>query len=152
MDSNNEDRNPVSDLSSSWIFWALLSALFAAATALLAKSGVESLDPDVATFARTIVVLFVLGGIIIADGQAFKAQQWSVKGLTYIFLSGVATSLSWLFYFRALKHGEVSRVAPIDKLSVVFVAVFSVIFLGEHLKPTSWVGVILIATGAVLSH
>jgi bacterial/archaeal transporter family protein len=140
----------LNDLSSSWIFWALLSAIFAAATAILAKSGVESLDPDVATFARTIIVLLVLGGIIVVNGQVFKTHQWSVRGLTFITLSGIATALSWLFYFRALKLGDVSRVAPIDKLSVVFVAVFSLTFLGEHLKPTSWMGIVLIALGAIL--
>ncbi|MFA6541163.1 MAG: EamA family transporter [Bacteroidota bacterium] len=137
-------------LSSSWIFWALLSAIFAAVTAILAKSGVDTLNPDIATFARTVVVLFVLGGIVVVNGQIFQSHQWSVKGLTFIALSGIATALSWFFYFRALKVGNVAQVAPIDKLSVVFVALLSVIFLGEQLKPTSWIGVLLIAVGAVL--
>ncbi|MBB4038983.1 transporter family protein [Microvirga flocculans] len=134
----------------SWPFWALLSAAFAALTAIFAKVGVEQIDADFATFLRTVVILLVLGGILVAT------RQWqplaSVSGRTYIFLvlSGLATGASWLCYFRALKLGDAARVAPIDKLSVVLVAVFGVIFLGEKLTMPNWIGIALIASGAVL--
>jgi transporter family protein len=135
---------------SSWIFWALLSALFAALTAILAKLGVERVNSDFATFVRTIVVAFALAGVLTLT------RQWqppgSVSARTYLFLalSGLATGASWLCYFRALKLGEAARVAPLDKLSVVLVAVFGVTFLGERLTAPNWAGVALIAAGAVL--
>jgi transporter family protein len=135
---------------SSWIFWALLSALFAALTAILAKLGVERVNSDYATFVRTIVVVFALAGILTLT------RQWqapgSVSPRTYLFLalSGLATGASWLCYFRALKLGEAARVAPLDKLSVVLVAVFGAMVLGERLSAPNWVGVALIAAGAVL--
>jgi bacterial/archaeal transporter family protein len=134
----------------SWQFWAFLSAAFAALTAIFAKVGIEQVNSDFATFIRTIVIVFVLGGILIGT------QQWqplsSVSGRTYGFLilSGIATGASWLCYFRALTLGDAARVAPIDKLSVVLVAVFGVVFLGERLSGTNWAGVVLIAAGAVL--
>jgi transporter family protein len=134
----------------SWQFWALLSAAFAALTAVFAKVGIEQINSDFATFIRTIVILFVVGGILIAS------RQWqplaSVSGRTYLFLilSGLATGASWLCYFRALKLGDAARVAPLDKLSVVLVALFSVLFLGEKLAMPNWIGIALIASGAVL--
>jgi transporter family protein len=134
----------------SWISWALLSALFAALTAIFAKIGVENVNSDLATFLRTIVILIVLGGILAARGlfQPFG----SISGRTYIFLtlSGLATGASWVCYFRALQLGDAARVAPIDKLSVVLVAVFGVAFLGEHLDLRNWFGVALIGAGAIL--
>jgi transporter family protein len=134
----------------SWQFWALLSASFAALTAIFAKVGVEQVNSDFATFVRTIVILLVLGAILAGTGQ--WQRPMSVSGRTYFFLllSGLATGGSWLCYFRALKIGDAARVAPIDKLSVVLVAVFGVFFLGERLSGTNWVGVALIAGGAVL--
>ena len=134
----------------SWPFWALLSALFAALTAIFAKVGIEQIDSDFATFIRTVVILIVLGGILIASGQWQPLP--SISGRTYLFLvlSGLATGASWLCYFRALKLGDAARVAPLDKLSVVFVAVLGVLFLGEKLSMPNWIGVALIASGALL--
>jgi transporter family protein len=135
---------------SSWQLWAVLSAVFAALTAIFAKIGIENINSDFATFIRTIVILMTLGFILIATGQ-FQAPG-SISGRTYLFLvlSGLATGGSWICYFRALKIGQAAQVAPIDKLSVVLVAIFGVIFLGERLTAPNWVGVALIAAGAVL--
>lgn len=134
----------------SWQIWALLSAAFAALTAIFAKVGVENVNSDFATFIRTVVILAAIGAVLVGTGQWQPLH--SVSGRTYIFLvlSGLATGASWLCYFRALKLGEASRVAPIDKLSVVFVAVFAFAFLGERLAALNWLGVALIAGGAVL--
>jgi len=134
----------------SWQLWALLSATFAALTAIFAKVGVEQVNSDFATFIRTIVILAVIAGILVGT------QQWqaldTISGRTYLFLilSGLATGGSWLCYFRALKLGSAAQVAPIDKLSVVLVAVFGVLFLGERLSGLNWAGVALIAAGAIL--
>jgi len=135
---------------SSWQFWAILSALFAALTAIFAKIGIENINSDFATFIRTVVILVTLAFILLATGQ-FQ-NPGSVSGRTYLFLllSGLATGASWICYFRALKIGEAAKVAPIDKLSVVLVAIFGVIFLGERLSTPNWLGVALIAVGAVL--
>lgn len=134
----------------SWVFWALLSAAFAALTAILAKIGIEHVNSDFATFVRTIVILLSAGLIVYVTGN--WQQPASIRGKTWIFLvlSGLATGASWVCYFRALKLGDAARVAPIDKLSVVFVSIFAVIFLGERLAPANWLGVVLIALGAVL--
>jgi transporter family protein len=135
---------------SSWQFWAVLSATFAALTAIFAKVGVESVNADFATFVRTIVILLVLAAILSATGEWQNPS--SISGRTYLFLalSGLATGASWICYFRALQLGDAARVAPIDKLSVVLVAVFGAIFLSEKLSPVNWLGVALIAGGAIL--
>ena len=135
---------------SSWQFWAILSALFAALTAIFAKIGVEQINSDLATFIRTIVVICLLAGILIATG-GFQNPD-SIPGRTWLFLvlSGLATGASWLCYFRALKIGQAAQVAPIDKLSVVLVAIFGAVFLGEKLALLNWIGVALIAAGAIL--
>lgn len=127
-----------------------MSAAFAALTAIFAKVGIETVNSDFATFIRTIIILVVLGAILAASGQF---QPWgSISGKTWLFLglSGLATGASWLCYFRALKIGNAAQVAPIDKLSVVLVAVFGAVFLGERLSGANWLGVALIAAGAVL--
>jgi transporter family protein len=137
-------------LLESWQFWAGLSAAFAALTAIFAKVGVENVNSDFATLVRTVVILIVTTGLVVA------LREWqppaSVSGRTYLFLvlSGLATGASWLCYFRALKIGDAARVAPIDKLSVVLVAVFGVAFLGERLTAMNWLGILLIGSGAVL--
>ncbi|CAH1660125.1 MAG: EamA family transporter [Chelatococcus sp.] len=133
-----------------WQFWALMSAAFAALTAILAKIGVSEVNSDYATFIRTIVILITVAALLGATGQ--WQQPGSVPGRTYVFLalSGLATGASWLCYFRALKLGDAARVAPLDKMSVVLVAVFGVLFLGEKLSGTNWLGVVMIAAGAVL--
>ncbi len=137
-------------LLGSWQLWALLSAAFAALTAIFAKVGVENVNSDYATLIRTVVILVVAAGIVFATGQ-FQPPG-SISGRTYLFLvlSGCATGASWLCYFRALKLGDASQVAPIDKLSVVLVAIFAVTFLGERLSALAWLGIVLIGGGAVL--
>ena len=134
----------------SWQFWALLSAVFAALTAIFAKVGVENVDSDLATFIRTITILLVIGAILTAREQWQGWGAISTRTFTFLILSGLATGASWLCYFRALKIGDAARVAPIDKLSVVLVALFGVLFLGERLSEWNWAGVALIAAGAVL--
>jgi transporter family protein len=134
----------------SWQLWALLAAVFAALTAIFAKVGVENVNSDFATFIRTIVILMTLSVILFATGQFQSPGAISARTYSFLVLSGLATGASWLCYFRALKLGEAAKVAPIDKLSVVLVAVFGVVFLGERLSGPNWLGVALIAVGAVL--
>ena len=134
----------------SWLFWALLSAIFAALTAIFAKVGIENVNSDFATFIRTIVILVAAGGIVLALGKWQSPGSISPKTWFFLLLSGCATAASWLCYFRALKLGEAGKVAPIDKLSVVLVAVFAFAFLGERYSPMNWVGIALISAGAVL--
>jgi transporter family protein len=138
------------NLTASWQFWALASAAFAAATAIFAKVGVENVNSDFATLIRTVVILLVLAAIVTASGQFQPLGSISSKTYLFLVLSGLATGASWLCYFRALKLGQAAQVAPIDKLSVVLVAVFGVIFLGERLSGTNWLGICLIAAGTVL--
>jgi transporter family protein len=134
----------------SWQFWAVLSAGFAALTAIFAKIGVENVNSDLATFIRTLVIVLVLAIILIASGQFQVPDQLSSRTILFLVLSGLATGASWLCYFRALKLGQASQVAPIDKLSVVLVALLGVAFLGERLSPVNWAGIVLIACGAIL--
>lgn len=135
---------------SSWQMWALLSAAFAALTAIFAKIGVANIDSDFATFVRTLVILGVTGALVAVSGQWRTAGAVPPRAWLFLVLSGLATGASWLCYFRALKLGDAARVAPIDKLSVVLVAVFGVLFLGERLGGANWLGIVLIAAGAVL--
>jgi len=138
------------NLTLTWPFWAVLSAAFAALTAIFAKVGIENVNSDFATFIRTIVILFAAGLMVVATGHWQSPSTISGKTWVFLVLSGCATGASWICYFRALKLGDAARVAPIDKLSVVFVALFAVLFLGEKLSLPNWLGVILIACGAVL--
>ena len=133
-----------------WIGWALLSALFAAATAILAKVGVAHVDSNLATAIRTTVVLVFAWAIAISLGKHGEIRQVDGRAWLFLTLSGLATGLSWLCYFRALQLGPASRVAPLDKLSVVLVMVFAVLFLGEKLSPAALVGGGLIAAGAAV--
>jgi transporter family protein len=139
-----------SSVFATWQLWAVLSAIFAALTAIFAKVGVANINSDLATFIRTCVILLTLALIIYATGQ-FQNPA-SIEPRTYLFLvlSGFATGASWLCYFRALKLGNASQVAPIDKLSVVLVAIFGALVLGEKLTLLNWLGVVLIALGALL--
>jgi len=130
--------------------WAVLSAVFAALTAIFAKVGVEDINPDLATFIRTAIVLASFAVLLFATGQFSAPGPISVKTWTFLVLSGLATGASWLCYFRALKLGPATLVAPIDKLSVVLVALFAFVFLGERPSATGWLGIALIAAGAVL--
>jgi len=139
-----------STLVSSWQLWAVLSAIFAALTAIFAKVGVENVASDLATWIRTVVVLMSLSVIVYATGQFQNPRE--ISGRTYLFLllSGLGTGGSWLCYFRALKLGNAGQVAPVDKMSVVLVAIFGALFLGEKLSALNWLGVAMIALGAVL--
>ena len=137
-------------MTNGWVFWALLSAAFAALTAIFGKIGVAGVNSDLATLIRTVVIFFTLGTIVLATGQWQSPSTISTKTWVFLTLSGLATGASWLAYFRALKLGDAARVAPVDKLSIVLVAIFGVIFLGEKLNLVNWFAVGLIATGAVM--
>ena len=137
-------------MAGEWVFWALLSAAFAAATAVLAKVGSEGIDPDLATLIRTAVVLVCLLVLVTALGKWKPAEPLSSRTVLLLVLSGLATGASWVCYFRALKAGEVSKVAPVDKLSVVLVAVFAAVFLRERLSPREWAGVGLVTAGVLM--
>ena len=136
----------------SWPFWAALASVFAAVTAVLAKLGVKGIDPDLATLLRTWVVALCLAALLLAFGrlQPGRLAELPRSSLLALVFSGLATGVSWICYVRALSLGPVARVAPIDKLSVVLVAVFGVVFLGERLEPTAWLGIALMGLGAVL--
>ncbi|OBZ95922.1 transporter [Pararhizobium polonicum] len=134
----------------SWQAWALLSAAFAALTAIFAKVGIENVNSDFATFIRTIVILLAIALMLVLTGNWQAPGTVSGKSWLFLVLSGLATGASWLCYFRALKMGNAAQVAPVDKLSVVLVAVFAVFFLGERLSPAHWAGVGMVACGAVL--
>jgi len=134
----------------SWQVWALLSATFAALTAIFAKAGVAHFNPDVATLIRTAVILVVLTVVVAATRQLPAITQASGRTYAFLVLSGLATGASWWCYFRALHVGDAARVAPLDKLSVVLVALFGVGFLGERLAPLNWLGIGLVAAGAWL--
>jgi bacterial/archaeal transporter family protein len=134
----------------SWLFWAFASAGFAALTAIFAKLGVAAVDPDLATFIRVVVITLILGLMLVATGRFAVPASLSARAIVFLVLSALATGASWLCYFRALKLGDAARVAPIDKLSVVMVALFATIFLGERLSGVNWAGIGLIALGAIL--
>ena len=133
-----------------WIVWALLSALFAAATAVLAKVGVAHVDSNLATAVRTTVVVVFAWGLALALGKHGELRELDRRTLLFLGLSGLGTGLSWICYFRALQLGPASRVAPVDKLSVVLVMIFAAVFLGEKLTPLAIVGGLLITAGAVV--
>lgn len=133
-----------------WTFWAILSAVFAALTAIFGKVGVTGIGADFAVFIRTVVILAALALILTARQEWQGIGGISGKSWLFLILSGLATGLSWVCYYRALQLGDASRVAPIDKLSVVLVAIFGVLFLGEKLSTTNWTGVALIGAGAIL--
>jgi transporter family protein len=133
-----------------WIYWALLSALFAGITAILAKIGVTGINSNLATAIRTTVILFFAWGIAIATTSLGAVFTLSRRTWVFLALSGLATGLSWLCYFRALQIGEASRVAPIDKLSVVFVIFFAAVLLRERITWQHWVGGVLIISGAIV--
>lgn len=135
---------------SSWVPWALASAVFAALTAVFAKVGVEGVSPDLATWLRTLIAAAVLGAVVALTGAWQDPRELPRRTLVFLTFSALATGASWLCYFRALQAGDAARVAPVDKLSVVLVAVFAVLFLGERLAPLDWVGVALVTAGAVL--
>lgn len=135
---------------SSWFIWALLSAVFASLTAIFAKVGIQGVDSDLATLIRTAIIIFVLTAFVLLTGK--WSNPFQLPGKTWIFLtlSSIATGASWVCYFRALQIGDASKVAPVDKLSLVLVAVFAFAFLGERPSIPEWVGIVLVASGVVL--
>ena len=136
--------------AASWQFWAIGSACFAALTAIFAKVGIENVNSDFATFVRTVIILALVTAIMVVGGAWQPPASVSSRTYLFLLLSGLATGASWLCYFRALKLGDAARVAPLDKLSVVLVAIFGVAFLGERLSLAGWGGVALIAGGVIL--
>jgi len=133
-----------------WWLYALLSALFASLTAVFAKVGVTGVNANLATAIRTIIILLVAWGIVLARGEAKGISSLSRQHLIFLIISGIATGLSWIFYFKALQVGKVSLVAPVDKLSVALTIVFSVVFLGEALTLKTALGAVLIIAGTVV--
>lgn len=132
-----------------WFFWAALSAGFAALTAIFAKIGIRGVDSDLATLVRTVIITFVLSGFIWFTGKWSNPLLMSAKTWLFLGLSGLATGASWVCYFRALQIGDASKVAPVDKFSVVLVALFAVMFLGERPALREWVGIFLVAAGVL---
>ena len=133
-----------------WAVYALLSALFAAATAILAKIGVEGVNSNLATAIRTVVILVMAWGIVFFTGSHTGIKDISHRSMLFLILSGAATGLSWLCYFRAVQLGDVSKVVPIDKLSVVFTIVMAFVFLHEQVSMKSILGTILIGIGTLV--
>jgi transporter family protein len=136
--------------SSGWLMWALLSAAFAALTAIFAKLGLAGIDSDMATLVRVVIIFAVLGLFVFATGKWMDPRTLSASTWTYLTLSGLATGASWVCYFRALKIGEASKVAPVDKLSLVLVALFGALFLGERPTLREWVGIAMVAAGVLV--
>ena len=136
--------------SSGWFHWAILSAVFAALTAIFAKIGIQGVDSDLATLIRTGVILFLLSAFVAYTGKWVNPFELSSKTWLFLGLSGLATGASWVCYFRALKLGEASKVAPVDKLSLVLVAVFAFAFLGERPSLREWTGIAMVASGVLL--
>ena len=133
-----------------WFFWALLSAVFARLTAIFAKIGLEGVESDLATLIRTGVIMIVLTGFVFFTGKWSNPFELHSKTWLFLVLSGLATGASWVCYFRALKVGDASKVAPIDKLSLLLVAVFAVMFLGERPTTREWFGILLVGAGAII--
>jgi len=137
-------------MGSDWFFWAVLSAVFAALTAIFAKLGLEDVDSDLATLIRTAIILVVLTGFVVWAGKWTHPLEITPRAWLFLTLSGLATGASWVCYFRALKLGEASRVAPVDKLSLILVAVFAVLFLGERPSAAQWLGITLVGLGVMV--
>ena len=133
-----------------WFFWALGSAVFAALTAIFAKVGIAGVDSDLATLIRTAVIIVVLAAFVYATGKWSDPRELSARTWTFLTLSGLATGASWVCYFRALKIGEASKVAPVDKLSLLLVAVFAFMFLGERPSLREWSGIALVGAGVLV--
>ncbi len=136
--------------SNSWAFWAVLSAVFAALTAIFAKIGIRGVDSDLATLVRTAIIIVVLSGFVWFAGKWSNPLLLSSKTWLFLGLSGLATGASWVCYFRALQFGEASKVAPVDKLSLVLVAIFAFAFLGERPTLREWTGIAMVAAGVLV--
>ncbi|MFT3700995.1 MAG: EamA family transporter [Agriterribacter sp.] len=133
-----------------WKYYAILSALFAALTAILAKIGIKGVSGNIATAIRTVVILFIAWAIVLATGELKEIKTLTQKNILFLVLSGIATGLSWIFYFKALETGDVSKVAPIDKLSVAIAIGLSIIILKEPVSPKTLIGATLIVAGTIV--
>jgi transporter family protein len=133
-----------------WIFYALMSAVFAALVSILAKIGIKNINSNLATAIRTVVVLIMAWGIVFLTGKQKELSTLTGKNWRFLIYSGLATGASWLFYFKALQMGDASKVAPIDKLSVVLTMIMAFIFLGEPFTPKTAIGGLLIAAGTLV--
>lgn len=133
-----------------WFVWAALSAVFAALTAIFAKVGIQGVNSDLATLVRTVVIVFVLAAFVAATGQWSNPLRLPGRTWLFLVLSALATGASWVCYFRALQLGQASQVAPVDKFSLVLVALFAVLFLGERPAPREWLGIGLVAAGVLV--
>ena len=136
--------------ASNWFFWALLSAVFAALTAIFAKVGLEGVDSDLATLVRTFVIMAVLIVFVHVTRKWSNPFELSSRTWLFLVLSGLATGASWVCYFRALKIGEASKVAPVDKLSLLLVALFAFLFLNERPSVREWVGILMVGAGVLV--
>lgn len=136
--------------TSPWFYWAVLSAVFAALTAIFAKIGIQGVDSDLATLVRTVIIIVVLSLFVWLSGKWSNPLTLAPKTWLFLGLSGLATGASWVCYFRALQLGEASKVAPIDKFSLVLVAIFAFVFLGERPEVREWLGIGLIACGVLI--
>lgn len=135
---------------STWFYWALLSAVFAALTAIFAKIGIQGIDSDLATLVRTAIIILVLTVFVWSTGKWSNPFALSPKTWLFLGLSGLATGASWVCYFRALQIGDASKVAPVDKLSLVLVAIFAYVFLGERPAAHEWIGILMVASGVLV--
>lgn len=133
-----------------WIVYALLSAIFAALTAIFAKVGVQHMDSNLATAIRTAIILIITWSIVFFTGSYKSIPGLAGRELLFLLLSGTATGLSWLFYFKAIQLGDISKVAPVDKLSIVFVIILAAIFLQEAVTLKTWIGALLITAGTLV--
>lgn len=136
--------------STGWFYWALLSATFAALTAIFAKVGIAGVDSDLATLVRTAIIIVVLAAFVVVTGKWTNPMALPPRTWLFLGLSGLATGASWVCYFRALQIGEASKVAPVDKLSLVLVAVFAFAFLGERPSIREWLGIAMVAGGVLV--
>ena len=136
--------------STPWFYWAIFSAVFAALTAIFAKIGIQGVNSDLATLMRTAIVILVLSAFVWFTGKWSNPLTLSSKTWIFLTLSGLATGASWVCYFRALQIGDASKVAPIDKLSLVLVAVFAFVFLGERPSLREWTGIAMVASGVLI--
>ncbi|HEY3379646.1 MAG TPA: EamA family transporter [Armatimonadota bacterium] len=136
--------------STVWFYFALLSAIFAALTAIFAKVGIKGVDSDLATLVRTVIIMVVLSGFVWVTGKWSNPFALPSKTWLFLGLSGLATGASWVCYFRALQIGDASKVAPVDKLSLVLVAIFACAFLGERPALREWVGIAMVAGGVLV--
>lgn len=136
--------------STDWFYWAALSAVFAALTAIFAKIGIQGVDSDLATLIRTAIIIVVLSVFVVLTGKWTNPMGLPPKTWLFLGLSGLATGASWVCYFRALKIGDASKVAPVDKFSLVLVALFAVLFLGERPSLREWSGIALVASGVLV--